>query len=176
MIVILTEADFAKLDCLTSVVPTAYGPVIFDPITRESNDCINIARFNANSLPAHMHLLRAHFSSNFHDFNSISETWLHSLVPDNRVDLDDYLLIRKDRVSRRGGRVACCVHWTLRVNVLAASPSLFSYAPKYFILELKCPNDEALLFASVYRKPKWLLFNDFLNVIYSTFNVIYSTV
>ena len=88
------------------MVPTANRPVIFDPIKHELNSCINIAYFNANSLPVHMHLLRTHLFSNFHRVISISETWPHSLVSDSLVDLDDYRLIRNDREGRRGGEVS----------------------------------------------------------------------
>ena len=90
--------------------------MIFDPITHALNGSMDIVHFNANSVPAHMHLLRAHLSSNFHHVISISETWLHSLVPDSLVDLDDNLLIRNDREGRRGSGVECCIHRTKRVG------------------------------------------------------------
>ena len=73
---------------------------VSDPITCDVNGCISMAQFNANSLPAHLHLIKAHLSSRFYHVISILETWLHSRVPDILISLDDYLLIRNDRESR----------------------------------------------------------------------------
>ena len=99
-----------------------------------------IAQFNANSLLGHIHLVKAQLSTHFYYIISVSETWLHSQISDDLIQLDDYLLIRNDREGKRGGGV----NKSLQVRVVAASPSPFSNAPEYIILELKCPNDGGL--------------------------------
>ena len=64
-----------------------------------------------------------------------------------------------------GGVLACYVHRSLRVRLPAASPSVFSNFPEYMILEIGCPGTDSLLFTTMYRRPKSILFNDFFNVL-----------
>ena len=80
------------------------------------------------------------------------------------VCLGDFILIRNDREGRRGGGVACYVHRSFRVKLLASSPSVFSNSPEFLILELSCPGAQSLLFISMYRRPKAILFDNFFNV------------
>ena len=124
-------------------------------------NCIEIAQFNANSLLGYINLTRAHLDSHFHHIISISETWLHSGISDDMVRLGDFILIRNDREGRRSGGVACYVDRSFRVKLLALSPSVFSNSPEFLILELSCPEAQSLLFISMYRRPKAILFNDF---------------
>ena len=53
----------------------------------------------------------------------------------------------------------------LQVRVLAASPNMFSNALEYLILDIKCPNNESTLLTVMYRRPKGLIFSDFVNVL-----------
>ena len=128
-------------------------------------DGIKIAQFNANSLPRHLDLVKAHLHSKFHHIISISETWLHDGIPDNMIRLGDSLLVRNDREDKRGGGVACYVHKSLRVKLLAASPRVFSNSPEYMILETGCPGADSLLFTTMYRRPKAILFDEFFSVL-----------
>ena len=139
------------------------------------SNCIEIAQFNANSLLDHIDLIRAHLDSHFYHIISISETWLHSGISDDMVRLGDFILIRNDREGRRGGGVACYVHRSLRVILLASSPSVFSNSPEFLILELSCPGAQSLLFISMYRRPKVILFNDFFNV-FSRYSLAYKNI
>ena len=109
-------------------------------------DGLRIAQLNANSFPGHLHLGKARLSNHFYHVNSISETWLHTQVSDDLIRLDDYFLVRNDREGKRGGGVACYIHKSLQVRILAASLSLFSNAPEYLIFELKAANSETVLF------------------------------
>ena len=79
------------------------------------------------------------------------------------MKLDDYFLGRDDREGKRGGGVACYIHKSLRVRILAASLGPFSNIPEYLILELTSGNSETVFFTSIYKRPKGLLFNDFFN-------------
>ena len=69
------------------------------------------------------------------------------------------------------------VEWHVMCIVLfkSASPGPFSSAPEYIILELKCPNAETMLFTSMYRRPKGLLFDEFFTVL-SRFSFAYNNV
>ena len=140
-----------------------------------SSNCIEIVQFNANSLLGHIDLIRTHLDSHFYHIISISETWLHSGISDDMVRLGDFLLIRNDRERRRGGGVACYVHRSFSVKLLASSPSVFSNSPEFLILELSCPGAESLLFISMYRRPETILFNDFFNV-FSRYSFAYKNI
>ena len=98
-----------------------------------SSNGIEIPEFNANSLLGHIDLIRAHLDSHFYHIILISETWLHSGISDDMVRLGDIILIRNDREERRGGGVACYVHRSFRVKLLASSPSVFSNSPEFMI-------------------------------------------
>ena len=140
-----------------------------------SSNCIEIAQFNTNSLLGHIDLIRAHLDSHFYHIISISETWLHSGISDDMVRLGDFILIRNDREGRRGRGVACYVNRSFRVKLLASSPSVFSNSPEFLMLEFTCPGAQSLLFISMYRRPKAILFNDFFNV-FSRYSFAYKNI
>ena len=96
-------------------------------------------------------------------------------VSDDLIRLEYYLSIRNDQGGKRRGGVACYVHRSLQVRVLAASSSLFSNAPEFNILELKCPNAETMLFTTMCRRPEGLLLNEFF-VVLSRFSFAYSNI
>ena len=123
---------------------------------------MRIAQVNANSLLGHIDSFKAYFKSHFLNIISICETWLHPLVKDELIELSDYFIIRNDRVGRLGGGVACYIHKSLKVKWLASSPAVYSNSPEFLILEVSSLTTESLLFASVYRRPKGLLFEDFV--------------
>ena len=122
-----------------------------------------IAHFNANSLLGHLDLVKVHLHSNFYHIISISETWLHDGIPDDMIWLGDYLLVRNNREGKRGEGVVCYVYRSVRVRLLAASPSVFSNSPEYMIIEIGCPGADSLLFTTMYRRPQAILLNEFFN-------------
>ena len=115
-------------------------------------------------MPRNLHLVK-HLLTHFYHVISIFETRLHAQVSVDLIGLDGHFLVRNDRGGKRGGGVACYIHKSLQVRILATSPGLFSNAPAYLILELKCANSETVLLNSIYRRPKGLLFNGFFNVL-----------
>ena len=94
----------------------------------------------------------------------IKKKYLVSLLGRKLFRPPSYLLVRNDREGKRGRGVGCYVHKSLRVRLLAASPSVFSSSPEYMILEIGCPGADSLLFTTMYRRPKAILFNEFFNV------------
>lgn len=61
-----------------------------------------------------------------------------------------------------GGGVACYIHESLKVNLLAASPNELDISPEFILLSITAPNADPLLFASMYRKPHGHMLDDFL--------------
>lgn len=123
--------------------------------------CLKIAQFNANSLRGHFELIRSNFINSGHHIISITETWLHSYVCDNLVKLDNYLLVRNDREGTEGGGVACYIHHSLSVKILATSPGQYSTSPEYLLLEISGVNVDKLLFATIDRPPRASMLTDF---------------
>lgn len=93
---------------------------------------------------------------------SVSETWLNARVSNDLVALDGYFLVRHDRVGCIGGGVVCYVHNSLRIRLIAASINVEVNDSEYLLIEICLPNDEVDLFASVYRRHKGSLLNDFV--------------
>ncbi|XP_071581375.1 uncharacterized protein [Temnothorax nylanderi] len=61
-----------------------------------------------------------------------------------------------------GGGVACYVHRSLQVKILATSNYVCDNSPEYLLIEVRLPDGESVLFASIYRRPKGLLLHDFV--------------
>lgn len=122
---------------------------------------LKILQFNANALLGHLDILKEFLETRFFHIISIAETWLHAGISDALVNLNDYFIIRNDRVGKIGGGIAVYIHNSLKVNVLDSSPSQFSNSPEYLLLEVRPPHCETVLFTSMYRRPKAKLFSDF---------------
>ena len=133
---------------------------------------LRIAQFNANSLLGQIDIVRTYFESNFFHIISVCETWLHSLISDDLVMLNDFFIIRNDREGKLGGGVAVYIHKSLKVKWLAPSPALFTNSPEFLMLEIRSPSNDALLFVSLYRRPKGTLFDDFFRDIQLLFSCI----
>lgn len=123
------------------------------------------AQINANSIRSHIDLLKLHLLTNQYHIVSVSETWLQPDIPDNIIAVDGYFLIRHDRLGCRGGGVACYVSNSLAVSVLAVSSRESIDAPEFLLLDVRLPDNEHLLYASVYRRPKGLLFGSLFDVL-----------
>ncbi|XP_071576178.1 uncharacterized protein [Temnothorax nylanderi] len=61
-----------------------------------------------------------------------------------------------------GGGVACYIHNSLRVKLIATSTGVELNDPEFLLVEIRLPSNEVVLFASIYRRPKGALFNDFV--------------
>ena len=136
---------------------------------------LEIAQFNANSRLGHIDIVRTYFESNFFHIISVCETWLYSLIRDDLVMVNDFFIIRKDREGKRGGGVAVYIHKSLKVKWLAASPGLFTNSHEFLMLEIRSPDNDALLFISLYRRPRGTFFDDFLET-YKSFSHVYENI
>lgn len=123
---------------------------------------LRVANFNACSILAHINQIQAYFHDNFYHVIPISETWLHAGVQDALINMNDYYIIRNDRVGKVGGGVACYIHCSLKVKLIDASTGPFCNAAEFLMLEIILPSGEIILFVSMYRRPKGQLFNNFI--------------
>ena len=175
-----TIYDLSKLICLPVTETITTAPAIPSTLrarveAKSPGSSLKIAQFNANSLLGHIDIVRKYFESNFFHIISVCETWLHSLIRDDLVMLNDFFMIRNDREGKRGGGVAVYIHKSLKVKWLAASSGLFTNSPKFLMLEIRSPNNDALLFMSLYRRTKGTLFDDFLEA-YNSFSHVYENI
>lgn len=115
---------------------------------------LKICHVNVNSLLCNFSIFCSFFSSNFFHVIALSETWLSGTINDSVVNLPDYILLRHDRVGRRGGGVAVYVHTSLRAKLLSASQSEYCNMPEFMFVEVQCGNASPLLIAVVYRRPR----------------------
>ncbi len=53
----------------------------------------------------------------------VTESWLHSDIDDDVLHIENYALLRDDRVGRRGGGVCCWVHTCFRPKLITPSSS-----------------------------------------------------
>ena len=79
---------------------------------------IYIVHLNARSLNSNFSLIKPLIENNSVDICTISETWLHDLIPNAFVTIPGYTLIRQDRTlpnqSKRGGGLV--VYLTNRIE------------------------------------------------------------
>ena len=94
-------------------------------------------------------------SSDRYHVVAVSETWLDDSVPDNKIKLPDYDIVRHDRVGRVGGGGGVClyVHNSIAsLKVLERSRSEPAPHVEYLFVELKV-NHISVLMSVVYRAP-----------------------
>lgn len=83
---------------------------------------------------------------------SISESWLNEKTPDDVIEIDNYTIIRNDRVGRLGGGIIVYIKKHLNFRILESS----SYAhgeTEYIFLEL-CINNHNMLLGFFYNPPE----------------------
>lgn len=94
---------------------------------------------------------------------SISATWLNPSIPNSLVNIDGFYLLRNDRTLCEGGGVARYIHESLITNILSLSCNTTINDPKFVIMKVSTASQDNLLFSSIYRRPKRLLFNTFIS-------------
>lgn len=101
--------------------------------------------------------LRISIASSNPTFILITETWLHSAIPDTLINIPQYKLYRNDREIMRGGGVCIYVKESLNGNkVFAAVDSEFNLVPNTSSLWLRVRiAEQNLLIACIYR-PNYL--------------------
>ena len=91
----------------------------------------------------------------YHVFG-VAETWLGPVVDDSLIQIDNYILIRKDR-NVNGGGVAMYVRRDFTVTELAASSTTGKgnpAVPEYLFCQLQQGGLSLFLVGVVYRPPK----------------------
>lgn len=111
---------------------------------------LKVIHLNIRSLAPKIDLLRTWVMVHKPDIITISETWLHSDIPDNDVLIDNFVLYRTDRPSRGGG-VATYVSVRLTSEMITPSE-----APLHFesiFVNIIFHQNKRLTIGNIYRPP-----------------------
>lgn len=133
---------------------------------------LKIAQINAQSLrdKCNFSLILAFLAKHKIDILSVAEAWTTPNDPDSLISIPGYKLHRNDRglLSNNqirefmlGGGVACYVIDNLNSKLLLAPQIMSLNETEYLLLEIKLPENDPLLFASVYRRPDGQLLSEF---------------
>ncbi|XP_026731853.1 uncharacterized protein LOC113496734 [Trichoplusia ni] len=96
---------------------------------------INVCHINAQSVPSHYSDLVDTFSNSGVHAVLISETWLKPHLLSTTYPLPGFVLIRNDRVEKRGGGVAIYLRSEFPFKILATSPGS-SASSEFLFLEV----------------------------------------
>jgi Reverse transcriptase (RNA-dependent DNA polymerase) len=117
---------------------------------------LKIAHINAQSLPAHIEIVRNILVVSNLDILAVSETWLSDSINDVYVSVPGYRLHRHDRSGRRGGGVGIYIREDLSSSVLTRSQSPHSSIAEYLIVQVRSPCFSALC-CVVYNPPGFVV-------------------
>lgn len=81
------------------------------------------AHVNARSLVANFADIKEHIIGGNYDLVAVTETWLQHRIQNDLVDVQDYILLRRDRVTRGGG-VAFYLKKTLQYQIISTTKDI----------------------------------------------------
>ena len=76
---------------------------------------------DSNSLKKYINHCRAYFSENFYHIIAVTETWFTAGFTDRMAQIQNYNILRNDRLDRIGGGVALYIHKSLNYRLLSFS-------------------------------------------------------
>ena len=116
------------------------------------SETLQIAHCNTQSLLSHFSEFQSIFSPlNLHAI-LISESWLKDTLPSSLVNMENYILLRNDRMGKNGGGVAIYIRSDLQPKIISHSPSQYSFRPEFLFVEIRCKMQKCLL-GVVYKPP-----------------------
>lgn len=114
-----------------------------------AKDNFCFAHFNIRSLCSQFDAFREFVGAEGYDIIGLSETWLHSAILTENIEIPNYTLIRKDRDSRGGG-VAFYINKCLKFNILEVPPQASLLEELWISVKI---NNKTFCFGSLYRPP-----------------------
>ena len=116
-----------------------------------------IIHLNARSLNSNFSLIKPLIENNSIDICTISETWLHDLIPNTFVNIPGYTIIRQDRIlpdrTKRGGGLVMYI--SNRIEHYINRPDL-NYCDQNIEMqwiEIHIPNQKKYFIGNIYRPP-----------------------
>lgn len=88
------------------------------------------------------------------DVMCVCESWLNETIPNDVLFIENYVILRNDRVGRLGGGILVYLRKDLKYRILEKSGSeIESPQTEYILIEIKL-NDEKILFGFFYNPPQ----------------------
>ena len=116
-----------------------------------------IVHLNARSLNSNFSLIKPLIIENKFDICTISESWLHDLIPNSFVSIPGYTLIRQDRMladrNKRGGGLVIYLstkieHYINRLDLNYCDENI-----EMQWIEIHLPNQKKYFIGNIYRPP-----------------------
>ena len=140
----------------THSLPLENTHILATPV---ADACLSICHKNAQSLASMPHLekLREMTINEDPHLIAISETWLDETIPDNKVNLPNYHIVRHDRIKKGGGGVCLYIRNDITsYSVIETSrnvvPTEYTKQSEYIFVKINF-NKNTLLICVVYRPP-----------------------
>ena len=150
------KLDFDINDLLAQNSSTKYclpGEINSSPHFTPINDLfllhVNIRSLNKNF--DQFHFLINELKLNY-GVIGLCETWLNDISPASLFQIDDFTLVTKDRVGKRGGGVGFYVSNSLKFNLLD-DYCITSDVIESIFIEIEVPNKRNVIIAEIYRPP-----------------------
>ncbi|XP_026746904.1 uncharacterized protein LOC113508137 [Trichoplusia ni] len=144
------SADSSLNDSYSSTAGTL-GDLVRQSFVSQPRKFLNICHINAQSVPSHYSDLFDTFADADVHAVLISETWLKPHLLSTTYPLPGFILIRNDRVGKRGGGVAIYLKSGLSHKILVSSPA--NSATAEFIFIEACVNGAKIVLGVVYCPP-----------------------
>ncbi|KAJ8732167.1 hypothetical protein PYW08_014897 [Mythimna loreyi] len=124
----------------------------------------NVCHLNAQSIPSHYTELFDTFSLNNVHAVLVSETWLKPELPSTTYSLPGFVLLRNDRIGRRGGGVAIYLRADFPFKILVSSTP--NDSAEFLFIEVCVKGAKAIL-GVAYCPPTLDYFTEFESVLES---------
>lgn len=109
-----------------------------------------VIHLNIRSLRPKIDLLKAWLTYNKPHVITLSETWLNSNISDNEINLDNYVLYRKDRGSRGGGLVTY-VSSNLTAELVSPDENPLNF--ECLFVKISLHENKRLIIGNIYKPP-----------------------
>ena len=147
-------------DSFCSVTDTL-GDLLRQSFNQNLDRLFNVCHINAQSVPSHYNELYDTFTNaNVHAV-LISETWLKPELPSTTYSLPGFVLLRNDRIGKRGGGVAIYLRADFPFRIIATSSS--NSSAEFLFLEV-CVKGAKTVIGVVYCPPSLDYFIEFESV------------
>ena len=112
---------------------------------------LKVAQLNVRSLPKHVDELRCLIYNVEFDVFAITESWLNDNVPNDRVNISGYDLVRADRKHKKGGGVCAYIKHNIAYKIIKTNYS--EIEPELLWVEV-IPNDNTKIAIGIlYKAP-----------------------
>ena len=116
-----SDSNSSSVDDSFCSVTDTLGDLLRIKFSQNVDRLLNVCHVNAQSIPSHYNELYDTFTNNNVHAVLISETWLKPELLSTAYSLPGFILLRNDRIGKRGGGVAIYLRADLPYKILSTS-------------------------------------------------------